>query len=46
MKTKYDPAELEVIEFEACDIVTSSVGDTADEYDGTFGGGYDAGGWT
>lgn len=48
MKAKYDRAELEVIELASCDIVTASTGSTGDvdDYDGTFGGGYDAGGWT
>lgn len=47
MKAKYENAELEVIELEACDIVTSSGDPVVDEdNDGIFGGGYDAGGWT
>lgn len=46
MKNIYAPAELEIIELEARDIVTASTGNNDDEYNGSFDGGYDAGGWT
>jgi hypothetical protein len=55
MKRKYDPAELEIIVFGACDIITTSDGGAAggdwdesgEETDkGVFGGGYNPNGWT
>ena len=49
MKAEYVTAELEIITFEAQDIVTASAqapDDGNDGGDGTFGGGYDPGLWT
>ena len=52
MKEKYTPAELEVILFGLCDVITSSGSiippDDEDENAGGsgIGGGYNPGGWT
>ena len=55
MKRKYDPAELEIIVFDACDVITTSGGGAAGAPDdggnvgnnqGVFGGSYDPNGWT
>lgn len=55
MKRKYDPAELEIIVFGACDIITASDGGAAggdsgesgkENNKGVFNGGYDPNGWT
>ena len=54
MKRKYDPAELEIIVFSACDIITASAegggsgdgGNDKENNKGVFNGGYDPNGWT
>lgn len=48
MKKKYEPAELEIVWFNVCDVITASVPTPLpdDEDEGSIGGGYNPGGWT
>ena len=42
MKKKYEPAELEIVWFDSCDVITTSEVFTDD----SIGGGYNPDGWT